>query len=108
MTDDNLTFFHDAPHDRFVLADAEGPLGTISYTYSDGVYDLQHTVVEPSANGRGLGTRLATATFQWIRDHHSRFIPTCSFLPVVLEKYPEYNDLAVVEEGADEPHRQPN
>ena len=90
---DDLTFFHDAPNDRFVLDDAEGELGYISYAYADGVFDLRHTVVRPAARGRGVGLRLARATFEWIRDDGSRLVPTCSFLPEALRQYPEFDDL---------------
>lgn len=90
---DDLTFFHDAPNDRFVLEDAEGELGYISYVHDDGVFDLQHTVVRPAARGRGLGLLLARSTFERIRDDGGRLIPTCNFLPAVLEQFPEYDDL---------------
>lgn len=93
MTDAKITFYNDAPNDRFVIEDADGLLGFISYEYADGVYDLQHTVMQPASKGRGLGTSLATQTFDWIRQHNNKLIPTCPFLPKVLEKFPEYNDL---------------
>ncbi|MCB1283563.1 MAG: N-acetyltransferase [Microthrixaceae bacterium] len=97
MTDpatDTLSFANDADHHRFVLTDGDVLLGFIEYELSDGLWDLQHTVIEPTARGRGLGSDLAARAFAYIAERDERFIPTCTFLPGVLDRFPRFADHA--------------
>jgi predicted GNAT family acetyltransferase/ribosome-associated protein YbcJ (S4-like RNA binding protein) len=68
-------------------------VGYLSYQLVDGVLDLQHTVVDPAASGRGLGGRLVEEALQHARAEGLQVRPTCPFVPAYLEKHPEHQDL---------------
>lgn len=60
-----------------------------------GVIDLQHTVVRPEGQGRGVGTALIRDAFDQARRAGDRVIPSCPFIPPFLEKHPEQRDIVI-------------
>jgi uncharacterized protein len=54
---------------------------------------LVHTEVDPSMEGRGVGSRLATGVFSEIRARGLRATVQCPFMTNWLERHPEHADL---------------
>ena len=99
MTDVHVT---DEPARSEYVATLNGvEAGIIAYQRGDGVIDLQHTVVRPEAEGRGVGSALMRHALDAARQSGERVIPTCPFVAAFLAKYPEYDD--VVAGGATTP-----
>ncbi|MDO5500761.1 MAG: GNAT family N-acetyltransferase [Propionibacteriaceae bacterium] len=68
--------------------------GYIAYERIADAIDLQHTVVEPHFEGRGIGSTLARAAMDDIRSTGGlSVIPTCPFVARWLGKHEEYADL---------------
>lgn len=95
---------HVPEQSEFVALDATGQVGVLQYVLTaadgadgaegaDGVIDLQHTVVQRSAGGRGVGSALVVAALDHARANGLRVIPTCPFVPAVIARHPEYADL---------------
>jgi predicted GNAT family acetyltransferase len=78
---------------EFVALDETGQVGVLQYVLSGDVIDIQHTVVQPHAGGRGIGSALVVAALDHARAEGLRVIPTCPFVPAVLARHPEYADL---------------
>ncbi|MDO5681983.1 MAG: GNAT family N-acetyltransferase [Propionibacteriaceae bacterium] len=88
------TITHNPKTQRYeALIDGE-VAGFISYERLDDVLDLQHTIVEPAFEGRGIGTALARGVFEDLREQGGlRAVPTCPFLARWLTRHEEYADL---------------
>lgn len=95
----------DSPHPRgfeiahvpdrseFLALDQNGQIGVLNYELDGSTIDLQHTVVQRSAGGRGVGSALVVAALEHAREHGLRVIPTCPFVPAVIDRHPEFADL---------------
>lgn len=81
--------------------DEDRVVGYLSYELVDGVLDLQHTVVDESRRGSGLGGRLVEAAMEHARAEQLQVRPTCPFIPRWLADHPEYQDLVVGRGGAE-------
>lgn len=92
MTD--VTVEHRPDHLRYEAMIGEDVAGYVSYELGDGVIDLQHTVVDDSFGGRGVGGTLVRSVLDDVRSQgERRVIPTCPFVKSWIGKHPEYADL---------------
>lgn len=88
-----MTIEHDDARRRFHTR-VDGGEAYLSYQRPrPGVLDLQHTVVPPAAQGRGVGESLVRAAIGHAREHGERVIPTCPFVEHWLAEHPEESDL---------------
>ena len=55
--------------------------------------DLEHTYVPKSARGQGVAEALATAAFDYAREHGDKVVPSCPFVRRWLRAHPELADL---------------
>lgn len=86
---------HRPENQRWELTAGTGDrvVGYLSYELADGVLDLQHTVVDPSMRGQGLGGRLVETAMVHARQEQLSVRPTCPFIPSWLAEHPEHQDL---------------
>lgn len=75
-------------------------VGFADYSVSPGVIAIPHTEVDPAFEGRGLGSQLASAALDDIRQQGMRVAPHCPFIATYIRRHPEYADLV---EGATTP-----
>lgn len=68
---------------------------TVAYRLEPGVLVLVHTDVAPAYEGRGLGSRLVSATLDDIRTRGLSTAPLCPFVASYVRRHPEYADLVV-------------
>ncbi|WP_026755949.1 GNAT family N-acetyltransferase [Sediminibacter sp. Hel_I_10] len=54
---------------------------------------IDHTEVDPSLQGEGIGYQLVDAAVEYARDHQIKIMPLCTFASAVFKKKPEYNDV---------------
>jgi predicted GNAT family acetyltransferase len=80
---------------RYELRVGGEPAGLIRYRTEPGVVVLVHTEVFPSAEGRGLGSRLVAGALDDIRARGLRVAPLCPFAAAYVRRHPEYADLVV-------------
>ena len=67
--------------------------GFADYTTQPGVIAIPHTQVDPAYEGRGLGSRLARAALDDIRQQGMHVAPHCPFIATYIKRHPEYADL---------------
>ena len=70
-------------------------LGEVRYRVEPGAIALIQTDVAPSAEGRGVGSRLVAGALADIRRRGLGLIPVCPFVAAYLRRHPEERDLVV-------------
>lgn len=88
-----MVISHNPEQLTFSATSGDVELGVLSYQRLDHALDLRHTVVEPQAEGRGVGSALVRAALDVARSEHLSVIPTCWFVGEFVAKHPEYEDL---------------
>jgi predicted GNAT family acetyltransferase len=73
--------------------DVEGAVAFVRYRRRDGVVTLLHAEVPAPLRGRGIGSRLAGATLDFIRAQGGKAIVRCAFVAAYVARHPEYRDL---------------
>ena len=68
-------------------------LGLIRYRIEPGLVVLVHTDVAPSAEGKGVGSRLVGGALADIRRRGLRVVPICPFVADYIRRHAEYADL---------------
>ena len=79
---------------RFEVAQ-DGATAFLSYRLDDGAIALVHTEVPEALEGKGIGSSLATAAFDYARSKKLRVVVICPFVGRWLERHPENQDLVV-------------
>jgi predicted GNAT family acetyltransferase len=86
---------HDTQHHRFLVELPEGKGELVYEPLGPQVLDLQHTSVDGTLRGRGVGEALVEAAMKYIRSNGYKFVPTCTYVQRWLTKHPEQQDLVV-------------
>lgn len=76
----------------FVEADGK-TLAEMIYDWKHGLMVIQHTEVDGSLAGQGVGRQLVNAAVDYARAHKISIFPVCSYAKKVLERGPEYADV---------------
>lgn len=76
-----------------LLVGEEAVAGVVEYREKDDLVELTHTEVDQSYEGEGLGSQLARAVLDNLRNEGRAVIPSCTFLNGYLKRHPEYADL---------------
>ncbi len=77
---------HDASGCIFKVYVEGEEAGYLSYNLDSGSFDIEHTVVDPSFRGCGLGKALVEAAVQYAKEEGLEIRPFCSYARVLLEK----------------------
>jgi uncharacterized protein len=69
-------------------------LAELVYTQSAaGRMIIEHTEVDDSLGGKGIGGQLVHTAVEYARSHQLKIIPLCSFAKSVFDKKPDYADV---------------
>ncbi len=85
---------HDEKARQFEMP-VSGGLAVLTYTREGDRIDLLHTGVPADDEGRGHGSALVKAAFDYARGAKLKVVPTCPFVKAYLEKHPDQRDIAV-------------
>lgn len=92
MTDLAVTDVAEAQ--RFEARTPDGELlGIAAYERRGDDVVLTHTVVEPAAEGHGVGSTLVREVLDRLRASGDRVVPQCPFVRAFVDAHPEYGDL---------------
>ena len=97
--DDSPHVIKNAAAGRFEVG-TDGALATLTYYERKDHLTLVHTEVPPALEGKGFGTMLARAAFDYAKETGLRVIPACSFIRTFLERHPEYVPLTLRSEAS--------
>ncbi len=68
-------------------------VGTAHYERRGDVVVLTHTVVDPAAEAKGVGSALARTALDDAREAGRKVVPQCEFMAGWIERHPDYADL---------------
>ncbi|HRO43670.1 MAG TPA: GNAT family N-acetyltransferase [Flavipsychrobacter sp.] len=54
---------------------------------------IEHTEVDPSLGGKGVGRHLVNAVVNWARTENIKVMPLCVFAKATFDRTPEYQDV---------------
>jgi len=83
-----------AAHHRFELV-VDRHLAFSEYTLDGDVMTFTHTIVPPSLEGQGVGSRLVEGALTQARARGLKVRPLCSFVRAYIGRHPEWQDLLV-------------
>jgi len=76
-----------------LLVGEEAVAGVVEYREKGDLVELTHTEVDQSYEGEGLGSQLARAVLDNLRNEGRAVIPSCKFINSYLKRHPEYAEL---------------
>ncbi len=79
---------------RYEMA-IDGVTAFVSYTRHGDRLTLMHTEVPQALGGRGVGSSLATAVLEDVRNRGLGVVPECEFMAAFIKRHPEFADLVV-------------
>ena len=79
--------------DRYEAAVDCVVVGVAHYRRGPGMITFTHTVVDPAAQGAGVGSRLARFALDEARAAGLRVRPRCPFFRAYIERHPDDRDL---------------
>lgn len=95
-TSDDGLIVVDVPERQRYEAVLDGrTVGYTEYRNLRGRLIFFHTEVDPSMEGRGIGSRLAAGALDDVRARGLRFSSKCPFISAWLTRHHEYDDIVV-------------
>jgi uncharacterized protein len=68
-------------------------LAEMTYTVAGSRVIIDHTQVDDSLRGKGVGGQLVLAAVHFARSENVRLMPLCPYAKSVFDKTPEYGDV---------------
>lgn len=84
---------HEPEQQRYAVSVDGRPAGFAAYIRAEGLVVMSHTEVDGSFEGQGVGSALARAALDDLREQGVRVLPTCPFIKAWIDHHPEYRDL---------------
>lgn len=76
---------------RFEL-ETDGKLGIVEYQPIDNeTIALTHTEIDPSQEGKGVGSKLVEEVLQFVEEQNLKVVPLCPFVSAYLKRHPDWN-----------------
>jgi predicted GNAT family acetyltransferase len=96
MTDD-VVVTNNPDRNRYEARLGDEAAGFAAYRLSPGVIAFTHTEVDDRFEGRGVGSALARAALDDVRETGEReVLPLCPFIKAWIERHPDYRRLVHV------------
>ncbi|HEY4108388.1 GNAT family N-acetyltransferase [Puia sp.] len=73
----------------------EGEIAFLEYRFKEDSIVLMHTEVPERLGGRGMGTALAAAAFDYAKAHHLKVKVYCPFVRTYVSRHPELASLII-------------
>ena len=91
--DDGVRGVDEPARQRYEARVGQDVVGYVEYRSVRGRRILFHTEVDPSLEGRGIGSRLVTGVLDSVRAEGRRITVKCPFVAAFLERHPAYRDV---------------
>lgn len=84
----------DGKKGRFFIEENGKQIAEMTYVWSgEKRFIIDHTLVDPSQEGKGLGKLLVNAAVAFARANHHKILPVCPYAKKVLERTDEFKDV---------------
>lgn len=87
-----VTVEHHPERNRFE-AQLDGQTAVLEYMKVGDSLILSHTEVPEVLEGRGIGSALAKAALEYVRDNELTAAPLCPFVRAYIQRHSEYKEL---------------
>lgn len=82
----------------FYIEEKDEKIAVLTYFFNEeGKMVIEHTVVNPGNEGKGLGKHLVDAAVSYAREKGFKIIPVCVYAKKVMERSDEYKDVLSAE-----------
>ena len=78
---------------RTAAYDGDKLTGRCTYVVRDGLWELEHTIVDSAYGGQGIAGKLVQELAAQAREHGVKIVPVCSYALKTFEKNAEYADV---------------
>lgn len=78
---------------RTAAYDGDKLAGRCTYVVRDGLWELEHTIVDPAYGGQGIAGKLVQEIAAQAREHGVKIVPVCLYALKTFEKNAEYADV---------------
>ena len=78
---------------RTAAYDGDKLAGQCTYVVRDGLWELEHTIVDPAYGGQGIAGKLVQELAAQARERGIKIVPVCSYALKTFEKNSEYADV---------------
>lgn len=79
---------------RFYIEEDGVRIANMEYVYAGtDKFIIEHTEVNETHEGRGLGKLLVNAAVEYAREKDMKIIPLCPYAHATFEKTPDYKDV---------------
>ena len=68
-------------------------MGEMTFSLSASIMIIDHTEVDPSLKGQGVGLKLWHAALDYARNENLKIVPLCPFAYKMFQRHPETHDL---------------
>jgi predicted GNAT family acetyltransferase len=68
-------------------------LAEMTYTVAGSRVIIDHTQVDDSLRGQGIGAKLVRGAVDWARTDNVKLMPLCPYAKSVFDKTPDYSDV---------------
>lgn len=94
MATDEPTVTNNRERSRYEIRQGDQIAGFADYILSNGLITFTHTEIDPSYEGRGLGSTLIRAALDEVRAQGERkVLPVCPYVTGWLQRHADYFDL---------------
>lgn len=78
----------------FHIEEAGRQIAKMTYVWAgEAKFIIDHTEVDPSQEGKGIGKLLVNAAVEFARKNHYKVVPLCPYAKRVLTKTDEFQDI---------------
>jgi len=79
---------------EFYIEEKGERVAELAYSWRDGTtLSLDHTEVDESLEGKGVGRQLVAAAVAYARENNYKIVPVCSYAKSVFKRVQEYSDV---------------
>ena len=80
-------------HGSFLIRNEGAIVAELSFRLKDGLFYLDHTEVEDSLEGKGIGKALVNRAVEYVREMGLKMVVLCPFAKVIFARKKEYWDV---------------
>ncbi|MGN7761486.1 GNAT family N-acetyltransferase [Paenibacillus sp. 22594] len=85
---------HDKDNKRFWISDQDSMAAEMTYvTSTASLFIIDHTFVDTTYRGQGLGDLLVEAMVEYARENEIKIVPLCPFAKGRFQQRPELGDV---------------
>lgn len=79
-------------HQQRFEMETDGKLGIVAYQLvDDETLAITHTEIDPSLEGKGVGSKLVEEVLQFVEQHNLKIVPLCPFVSAYIKRHPDWN-----------------